>query len=1250
MKILYRSHIENTGWTDWKSDGKISGTTGDWLRLEAIEIKLEDKAGLDIQMEYQAHVENIGWQPLKTDGQTAGTTGEGLRLEALRIRLVGGDSDKYELKYRLHVENIGWQLWKTSGETAGTTGTSLRAEAIELRLILVDPDKTVPDGTIIETDPITGEPKVDPITGIPLGKELTIGYETHTQNIGWSKQVAGGLLSGRVGQGLQMEAIRIIVLNKGTLSLGVEYQAHVENIGWQAVANNNATAGTTDQGLRLEALRIRLTGTDANKYSVWYRVHIENEGWQNWRRDWEVAGTTGQALRAEAIYILIAEKNKNLTRIPTLEPTMSVNYRTHIQNQDWTPWVKNGRKSGTSGVALRMEAFEMNLSALDNINLGVRYQAHCQNIGWQGWKTENQTAGTTGQSLRLEAIRIELTGVDADKYQIQYRVHLENTGWSEWASNGGIAGSAGESRRLEAISVVITKKALATQSTTNEIKNKVPYYQVFATEFPNREYLLHDLRTENKLIDLVKTEGENKVDGLTFTIDPTHEHYHVLRELKTTILVYAEYSNQRIEKVFEGRIIQEETDYNNIKKITCEGERGYLRDGIQRPGKYENLTNEQWLTMVLDGYNQSVTADRRFYMGIVTLENGKLDALRENDYINTLDLINGALINELGGYLQIEQIGGFRFLNYLENFGKVSTQAVEFGKNLLDLNKSSQSLDVISALIPTGKKIDDKNLGIADVNNNADYIYNETLVNRYGWIFGHQKWGEIDDAETLKQKGYEHLEQIANRGLTLELTALDLSLINIDIDQIKVGDALRCVSKPHNIDTFLVVNHKTLDLNDPSKDKIVMGDEVGTLTGSGGISGGGGGGFKSYILKTENEEMTENTIKDTEVSENEVAENIEDVKDGIDSRFEFIEGDLEEVITTTQTMVNGKNRVFYQENQPTSIDEPLKGDMWFQTNDDYLLRVYNGYSWIIQEFGSNQLGDDAIYARHILTGAINADKIAVNAITNEKFYGNVIESKNYVYNSQGTKLFLNTGVFDTKNFKINSAGDVQVKGDLELGGVNALTVYNSSNINVGQLKYISQQIMGINDRTLNLHATDVLYLSAGVTTRTSALVLNASGRDMVTLGRVAFNKYALGMSIDSNTSLIMNPNNTLTPKLIGQGSTLKKYFSSLGFPSGVTAISGRENSVVLNGLGFVVTMNINVRTDLSSSPRRLITLPEAFRPPSQITSMAFLGTQRQSLELSIHPDGQVILTGTSLVQLQEYIYANATWHVSESAG
>lgn len=1242
MKILYRSHVENLDWTEWKNDGEVSGTVSKGLRLEAIQIKLEELNGLDIRMEYQAHCENYGWMPLKTDGETAGTVGEGLRLEALRIRLVGADAHKYQVKYKIHIENEGWLLWNTDGETAGTIHRALRAEAIEIRLVLLEIDDIVPDDIIEETDPFTGEPILNPDTGIPFGQELMVKYQTHSENIGWSKETGGGLLSGTVGIGLRMEAIRIGLINTGDLDLGVSYQTHVQNIGWQPVKVNGETAGTTDQSLQLEAIRINLTGADANRYSIWYSVHIENEGWQDWRRDGEVAGTTGQFLRAEAIYILVAKKDKNLSRIPTLEPTMSVNYRSHIQNKDWGVWAKNGQKSGITGLSLRMEAFEMKLTALDNINLGLRYNAHLENIGWQGWKTENQTSGTTGESRRLEAIKIELTGADADKYTVQYRVHSENYGWSKWAKNGDIAGTTGEALRMEAMSVVIVKKFISPQTITNEIKNKIPYYQVFATEFPDKEYLLHDIRTDHKLSELTLIKGENNVDRLSFMIDPTHQYFNVIKELRTNIIVYAEYANNRVEKIFEGRALSGKKNYENLRRYVCEGELGYLIDGIQRPAKYENQTVEEWLTNVLDKHNRQVTADRRFYMGIVTKTDTKLDALRENDYTNTLDLLQKGLLAEIGGYLEIEQIGGFRFLNYLENYGQVSTQVIEFGKNLLDLEHTINTADIVTALVPVGKVIDDKKLNIASINNNSDYVYNNVLVNLYGWIFGFKEWPEIEDAETLKNKAIEFLELIAGRGISITLTAIDLSLINIDIDEIKIGDALQCISRPHGLDTFMVVSQKTQNLGDPSQDKIVVGDQAIGITGRmAGDVISGGGGFKSYIFKTENEEMTKNTIKDGKETGNYLSENLGELQ----TNFEYLEGDLEEVITTTQNIANSKNRVFYQTTEPTIEDEPIKGDMWFQTNNNYLLRVYTGSSWTIQAFGSSQLGDGAIIARNILTGAINADKIAANAITNEKFYGNVIESKNYVYNLQGTKLFLNNGVFDTKNFKINSAGDVQVKGDLELGGINAITVKDTVGSTVGDIKYVDNSGLPEGDKALRVHATRQLELSVGtqgeaqarmveilVKNRRAFAASNSGGIEVVSLGI-------------SGASIVLSSYPGINPKLKAYGATDKRTLSSLGLPTGVTAMTGRENSVTLNGLGNFVTLNGNIITDLATAPRRLVTLPVGFRPSSIITSVAFCGIKQITLELKVEPNGEVILWLTSQVQRDEYIYFNVSWYV-----
>ena len=181
------------------------------------------------------------------------------------------------------------------------------------------------------------------------------------------------------------------------------------------------------------------------------------------------------------------------------------------------------------------------------------------------------------------------------------------------------------------------------QNITNEIKNKAPYLQIWASDFPREEFLLHDIRTDYRVEDPKLTTGINKSSVLKFTIDPTHERYNELLKMRTTIYVYEIYSNAEKKQIFEGRILTDTEDLNKMRAVTCEGELGYLRDSTQRPANYENQTVEQWLTMVLDNHNMSVTADKRLYMGICTVTDTKDDVLRENDDVNTLELIKTTL-------------------------------------------------------------------------------------------------------------------------------------------------------------------------------------------------------------------------------------------------------------------------------------------------------------------------------------------------------------------------------------------------------------------------------------------------------------------------------------------------------------------------------------------------------------------------------------------------------------------------------
>lgn len=161
--VSYRTHIENIGWQSYVSNGTMAGTTGKSLRLEGINIKLEnmDYSG---DITYQTHIQNIGWQPWKKNGDMAGTSGQSLRLEAIKIKLTGEIANHYDVYYRVHCQEFGWMDWAKNGEAAGSSGYSYRLEGIEIRLVkkgLGAPGKT----------------------DRPFSENL-ISYATHVENIG----------------------------------------------------------------------------------------------------------------------------------------------------------------------------------------------------------------------------------------------------------------------------------------------------------------------------------------------------------------------------------------------------------------------------------------------------------------------------------------------------------------------------------------------------------------------------------------------------------------------------------------------------------------------------------------------------------------------------------------------------------------------------------------------------------------------------------------------------------------------------------------------------------------------------------------------------------------------------------------------------------------------------------------------------------------------------------------------------------
>ncbi len=133
--LTYRTHVQQIGWQDWKSNGTTSGTTGRSLRLEGIRIKLESKP-FSGNIQYRTHVQTYGWESSwKSGGAMSGTTGQGKRLEAIQIRLSGNMAKHYDVWYRVHAQKFGWMGWATNGASAGSQGYGYRLEGIQIKVV-----------------------------------------------------------------------------------------------------------------------------------------------------------------------------------------------------------------------------------------------------------------------------------------------------------------------------------------------------------------------------------------------------------------------------------------------------------------------------------------------------------------------------------------------------------------------------------------------------------------------------------------------------------------------------------------------------------------------------------------------------------------------------------------------------------------------------------------------------------------------------------------------------------------------------------------------------------------------------------------------------------------------------------------------------------------------------------------------------------------------------------------------------------
>ena len=355
-----------------------------------------------------------------------------------------------------------------------------------------------------------------------------------------------------------------------------------------------------------------------------------------------------------------------------------------------------------------------------------------------------------------------------------------------------------------------------------------------------------------------------KAGSLEFSLAPNHLYYDALRKLKTSVAVYLDE-----DELFCGRVLSHSRNLRNVKRVYAEGDLAYLVDSVQKPEKFAGTTHALF-ERIVDAHNAQLEPEKQFAVGIINIEDreiiisGLSDDIADaetgdfdykqiainaasGDWPTTYDYIESTLITYCGGYLRTRRVDGTTYLDLVTDYGNHATQEIAFGTNLLDLTEETADEEAFTVLIPLG----DDGLTIASVNQGNPALEDAQGIEQYGRIVKTHVFDNVTEAATLLENAQRFLANRENVPITFTIQAVDLHLIDPDIQEIHVGDLVRVRSAPHRITEQLTCTRIEYDLENPANNTYTFGNPKQTLTQryrkdkqktDNASSGGGGSG------------------------------------------------------------------------------------------------------------------------------------------------------------------------------------------------------------------------------------------------------------------------------------------------------------------------------------------------------------------------------------------------------------------------
>lgn len=333
------------------------------------------------------------------------------------------------------------------------------------------------------------------------------------------------------------------------------------------------------------------------------------------------------------------------------------------------------------------------------------------------------------------------------------------------------------------------------------------------------------------LIDPILELAQNEVGSFSFSLTTSHVAYEQIVQ-SSRITVFKDE-----DAIFYGRVSSIETDFYKTKTITADGELSYLADSIQRPAEYHNQSVRGFIQTLLNNHNEQ--CEEKFDLGVVNISDPNDSLYRYTNYESTLFCLLDKVIGRLGGMIAIRHQDGHRYLDILNDYPRACRQMIRFKENLMDFVCSSSSDQLATVVIPLGATVESRSIealeervSIASVNGGKDYIESPSAIAKYGRICKVVTYDDIHTSSLLKTEGQEYLDHQQFEDLQLEISAVDLSILDVNVDDFRLLDRIRVQSDYHDMDEVFPLTSMRLHLLQPDQNLYHLGGKPASFTSS----------------------------------------------------------------------------------------------------------------------------------------------------------------------------------------------------------------------------------------------------------------------------------------------------------------------------------------------------------------------------------------------------------------------------------